>query len=214
MKSRTRRRSSHVSRYSIFFSMLYGVPLLAAVSIQPDRRTWDVTRGGPRAAVFHHRPCSLCADLQPPNGQRNEECRGRASIARLFDALDFFSPLPRPYDGPVPRQTEESLFSASCPSFSRTTPSSRQSTIASCWCTITSGSICLSPLHTPFCSRWFLPRAKAACTRLHPRGPGGKESEAPSSSPWHWYWKEFSRSGLTSPWVSRRCFLRLRLMRC
>jgi hypothetical protein len=81
---------NYVPRLQIFFSMLYGVPLLVAVSMQSERRTWFVTRtihailSVAVGAVLYLQLLSLLAI----SGSSNPA--DAILITRLFDALDVF----------------------------------------------------------------------------------------------------------------------------
>ena len=81
---------NYVPRFQIFFSLLYGVPLLVAVSMQSERRTWFVTRtihailSVAVGAVLYLQLLSLLAI----SGSSNPA--DAILITRLFDALDVF----------------------------------------------------------------------------------------------------------------------------
>jgi diguanylate cyclase (GGDEF)-like protein len=81
---------NYVPRLQIFFSMLSGVPLLVAVSMQFDRRIWIVTRtihsilSVAVGAVLYLQLLSLLT----MSGSRNPA--DAILITRLFDALDLF----------------------------------------------------------------------------------------------------------------------------
>ena len=81
---------NYVPQLQIFFSMLYGVPLLVAVSMQSERRMWAVTR-------TIHAILSIAIGtvlylqlltLLSMNGSRNPADAN--VIVRLFDGIDVF----------------------------------------------------------------------------------------------------------------------------
>jgi diguanylate cyclase (GGDEF)-like protein len=79
-----------VPGFQIYFSMLYGVPLLIAVSLQSDRRIWSVSR-----AIYALLSLSIGAvlyleifSLLTMNGSTYPA--DAVLIAHIFDGIDFF----------------------------------------------------------------------------------------------------------------------------
>jgi diguanylate cyclase (GGDEF)-like protein len=79
-----------VPGFQIFFSMLYGVPLLVAVSLQSDRRIWSVARlintllSVAIGVVFYLQIFTILT----VHGSTNPD--DAALIARMFDGVDLF----------------------------------------------------------------------------------------------------------------------------